>query len=122
MNSLGPTILVADHEPLISKVVKAVLETDGYAVTVVDSSEQALKEGALLKPHLLIIEPVMPGISGVEVATRLSRETKCKVLFLTALADDSDFREMVRGLLRQGCDSGVLSKPFENQQLLDHVH
>jgi CheY-like chemotaxis protein len=122
MNSLVPTILVADHEPAISEVVSGILEADGYAIKVASSSEQALQLGALFKPQLLVIEPIMPGISGVEVATRLSRETSCKVLFLTTLADDSDFREMVRGLQRQGCDSGTLSKPFKRQELLDHVH
>lgn len=122
MNSPCPTILIADHEPVMSNFVKTVLEVDGYNVTVVDSSEQALRRGAVVKPYLLIIDPIMPGVSGVEVATRLSRETNCKVLFLTALADDGDFKEMVRGLLRQGCDAGILSKPFERPQLLEYVH
>src|ERR1700747_1078953 len=103
MNSPSLIILIADHNPPMSEFVKAILEKDGYAVTVVDSSEQALMQGALLKPRLLIIDPVMPRISGVEVAARLSRETNCKVLFLTVMADDADFREMVRGLSRQSC-------------------
>jgi len=122
MNPLVPTILVVDHEPAISEVVSGILEEDGYAIKVADSSEQALQLGALLKPQLLVIDPIMPGISGVEVATRLSRETSCKILFLTTMADDSDFREMVRGLQKQGYDSGTLSKPFKKQELLDYVH
>ena len=115
------SILVADHDPAISDVLRVCLEAEGYGVTVVNSSEQALKQGTSLRPQLLLIDPVMPGISGVEVATRLSRETNCKVLFVTAFADDADFKEMVRGLLKQGCDAGILPKPFEKQQLLESV-
>jgi CheY-like chemotaxis protein len=115
------SILVADHEPAISDVLRVCLEVEGYGVTVVNSSEQALKQGTSLRPQLLLIDPVMPGMSGVEVATRLSRETSCKVLFVTAFADDADFKEMVRGLLQQGCDAGILPKPFEKPQLLESV-
>jgi CheY-like chemotaxis protein len=115
------SILVADHNPPISDVLKVFLEAEGYGVTVVNSSEQALKQGTSLRPQLLLIDPVMPGTSGVEVATRLSRETNCKVLFVTAFADDADFKEMVRGLQKQGCDTGILPKPFEKDQLLDSV-
>src|ERR1019366_958417 len=115
------TILVADHSPPITDVLKVYLEAEGYGVTVVNSSEQALKQGTPLRPQLLLIDPVMPGMSGVEVATRLSRETNCKVLFVTAFADDADFREMVRGLQKQGCDAGILPKPFEKDQLLESV-
>src|SRR5690348_11793844 len=100
----SPSILVADHNPPILEVVKVCLGSKGYDVTVVNSSDQALKQGTSLRPQLLLIDPVMPGTSGVEVATRLSRETNCKVLFVTAFADDRDFKEMVRGLVKQGCD------------------
>jgi len=115
------SILVADHNPPISDALKVFLEAEGYGVTVVNSSEQALKQGTPLRPQLLLIDPVMPGTSGVEVATRLSRETNCKVLFVTAFADDADFKEMVRGLQKQGCDAGILPKPFEKDQLLESV-
>jgi len=115
------SILVADHNPPISDVLRVYLEAEGYGVTVVNSSEQALKQGALLRPQLLLIDPLMPGISGVEAATRLSTETNCKVLFVTAFADDADFKELVRGLLKQGCDAGILPKPFDKPQLLESV-
>lgn len=117
----APRILVADHNPPMSEAVKVCLEAEGYAVTVVGSSDQALKQGPGLKPQLLMIDPIMPGISGVEVATKLARDTNCKVLFVTALADDPDFKEMVRGLIRQGCDASILPKPFEKGELLGSV-
>jgi CheY-like chemotaxis protein len=54
------SILVADHNPPISDVLRVYLEAEGYAITVVNSSEQALRQGALLRPQLLLIDPVMP--------------------------------------------------------------
>jgi CheY-like chemotaxis protein len=117
----APRILIVDHNPPILEVVGGFLRAEGYSITEAGSSTEALKLGGALKPHLVIIDPIMPGISGVEAATRLSRDTKCKVLFLTALADDSDFREMVRGLHLQGIDASVLARPFDRDHLLASV-
>ena len=117
----APSILIVDHNPPILEVVGGFLRAEGYALTEAGASTEALRLGGTLKPQLLIIDPIMPGISGVEVATRLNRDTKCKVLFLTALADDPDFREMVRGLHLQGIDASVLPRPFEKDQLLASV-
>ena len=63
----------------------------------------------------------MPGLSGVETAIRISDEIRCKVLFLTTMAADQDFREMVRGLRQQGCDCDALPKLFSKEELLDYV-
>jgi DNA-binding response OmpR family regulator len=114
-------ILVADHNPPILEVVKAILEVEGYNVRTVDSSDSALGQGPLFAPHLLIIDPVMPAISGVEVARRLAATTKCKVLFLTSLALDSTLKEVVRFLNNERCYSDALWKPFEKKELLDQV-
>jgi len=114
-------ILIADHEPLIGSFVAGVLSQDGYETRLEQSSTVAIESAATFLPQLLVIDPIMPGLSGVEAAARISRETKCKVLFLTTLASDSDFREMLRGLRQQGCDCEALFKSSSKEQLLDHV-
>jgi len=117
----SPTILVSDHSAPLAEYVKTILESEGYAVRVSNSSTEALSEGTRYKPGLLIIDPVMPGLSGVEVALRICRQGSCKVLFLSALADDSDFKDVVKGVRQQGCDVRALPKPFEINDLLDCV-
>jgi CheY-like chemotaxis protein len=115
-------ILIADHEPPIASLVAGILTQDGYHTHTEQSSSDAIQNAGLFGPSLLIIDPVMPGLSGVEVATRISTQTKCKVLFLTTLASDNDFRELMRGLRQQGCDCEALPKPFSKEQLIEHVH
>lgn len=114
-------ILIVDHELSISDLVSALLQQDGYETRIEQSSSGAIKGAAVFRPHLLVIEPVMPGLSGVETAKRISDEIKCKVVFLTTMAADQDFRELVRGLRQQGCDCEALPKPFSKEQLVEHV-
>jgi len=118
----SPKILIADHEPLIASLVAGILTQDGYETRTEQSSSDAIQNAGTFGPSLLVIDPIMPGLSGVEVAMRIARQTKCKVLFLTTLASDNDFREMVRGLRQQGCDCEALPKPFTKEQLVEHVH
>jgi len=105
-------ILIVDHELSIADLVSALLQQDGYETRIEQSSSGAIKVAASFHPQLLVIEPVMPALSGVETAIRISGEIKCKVLFLTSMAADQDFRELVRGLRQQGCDCDALPKPF----------
>jgi DNA-binding response OmpR family regulator len=117
----SPRILVVDHSAPIAEYVEGILENEGYVVRVCNSSDEALSEGSRYKPSLLIIDPIMPGLSGVEVATRMSNGQSCKVLFLSSLADDSDFKDVIKGIRQQGCDAQALPKPFEKDKFLDCV-
>ena len=102
----GIRVLVVDHEPLVSEAVAALLESDGYIVRVVFTSEEALSEAGVFNPAVLVIDPLMPTLSGVDVAKRISRQIGCKVLFLTA---QDNFK-------MTGCE--VLLKPFNNENFL----
>jgi len=102
----GVRVLVVDHEPLVSEAVAALLESDGYIVRVVFSSEDALREAGIFNPAVLVIDPEMPALSGVKVAKRISRQTGCKVLFLTT---HEHFK-------LSGCE--VLLKPFKKENFL----
>jgi CheY-like chemotaxis protein len=98
-----------------------VLADDGYEVHVAGSSREAIDLSRGLGPELLVINPAMPTLSGVEAARQISRDAKCKVLFLSDLAKDSDFREMLRGLRQQGCECSAIGVPFESSELLTYV-
>ena len=96
------SILIVDHQNAVLGLAKKVLADDGYEVHVAGSSREAIDLSRGLGPELLVINPAMPTLSGVEAAREISRDAKCKVLFLSDLAKDSDFREMLRGLRQQG--------------------
>ena len=115
------SILIVDHQNAVLGLAKKVLADDGYEVHVAGSSREAIDLSRGLGPELLVINPAMPTLSGVEAARQISRDVKCKVLFLSDLAKDSDFREMLRGLRQQGCECSAIGVPFESSELLTYV-
>jgi DNA-binding response OmpR family regulator len=115
------SVLIVDQQRSVLEDVKHVLSDDGYAVNVAASTREALDLMGHLEVELLVINPAMPVLSGVEAAKLISQEKKCKVLFLSDLAKDVDFREMLRGLRQQGCECSAISVPFERTELLAYV-
>jgi DNA-binding response OmpR family regulator len=115
------SILITDHDKALSDLVSRALSRDGYEVRVAASSVAAIECAPTFRPDLLVINPAMPNLSGVEAARQICRDTKCKVLFLSALARDPDFRDMLRGLRQQGCECSALGVPFDNDELLAYV-
>lgn len=114
-------ILVVDHEPLVTGLVSSVLSKDGYKTLVVHSSSEAIQQAPSFASDLVVIDPIMPGVSGLETAAQIAKATQSRILFLTALCDDREFREELRGMQQQGCRCGALPKPIVREQLLDYV-
>lgn len=114
-------VLIADHEPVVADLINSLLKEDGYKTMVVYSSSDAIQRAVTFRPNLVIIDPIMPGLSGVEAATKIAKSTRSKILFLTTLASDRDFRELLRGIRQQGLDCDALPKPFTKEQLVTFV-
>lgn len=115
-------VLVADPDPILLERVVMLLAVDGYAVRGASTSKEAIDRAQITLPKLLIINPQMPGLSGVQAASQISRDVRCKVIFLTELAKDADFRELLRGLRQQGCDCLAVNVPFEDDEIIAQVH
>ena len=115
-------VLIADPDPSVLERVVMLLAVDGYAVRGAGTSQEAIDRAETQLPKLLIINPQMPGLSGFEVASQISRKVHCKVIFLTDLAKDPDFREALRGLRQQGCDCSAVNFPFEDDDFVAEVH
>lgn len=116
------SVLIADPDPSVLERAMMLLAVDGYAVRGASTSQEAIDRAEAQLPKLLIINPQMPGLSGFEVASQISRKAHCKVIFLTELAKDADFREALRGLRQQGCDCSAVNVPFEDDDLVGEVH
>jgi CheY-like chemotaxis protein len=114
-------ILVVHHERLIAEVICAYLKEDKYETRVETASEDAIGAARQFPPNLLVIDPVMPGISGVDAAKRIFDETRCKVLLVSAMAGESGFTEILNELRTHGCDCEAFPTPFEKEDLLEHV-
>lgn len=108
-------VLVVDDDVVLRRVVRAVLEADGFKVVEAPDGEQGLKIAAEVKPSVVILDVMMPGLDGVEVCRRMDHSAT-KVLMLTALGDVGTEAAALEAGAR-----GYLTKPFSSLELLDRV-
>ena len=112
-------ILVVEDEADIRKLVHYNLTQDHYKVVEAENGDQALKIIQRDKPHLVVLDLMMPGMSGLEVCRTLrgqSETAKIPILMLTAKAAEAD---RVLGL-ELGADD-YLAKPFSPRELIARV-
>ena len=105
-------ILVVDDEPKILEVVSALFESKGFTVFPADNGMNALEIFNRENISLVVLDLMMPGISGEEVCKTIRRKSRIPVIMLTAKAEESD---LVDGL-GIGADDYV-TKPFGLMEL-----
>ena len=109
-------ILVIDDEPSIINLVSAYLKPEGYEVYTATDGNAGLKAARTFKPDLIILDLMLPGLDGIELLSRLRRESDVYVLMLTARTDETD---KIIGL-SVGADDYV-TKPFSPRELVARV-
>jgi two-component system alkaline phosphatase synthesis response regulator PhoP len=109
-------ILVIDDEPSIVKLVSAYLKPEGYEVYTATDGPSGLKAARAYKPDLIILDVMLPGIDGLELLSRLRRESDVYVILLTARTEETD---KIVGL-SVGADDYV-TKPFSPRELTARV-
>lgn len=113
------TVLVVDDSPSTVTLVRATLEQAGYQVLVATSGEKALPRVALVKPDLILLDILMPGMDGFEICAQLKARKAVRhipVIFLSALAETFD---KVKGFELGAVD--YLIKPIAPAELLARV-
>jgi len=110
-------ILVVEDDPTIGRFVELELAHSGYSVTRVTDGEAALAAVQDRTPHLVILDLMLPGVDGLEVARRIREAgNDMPILMLTARSETQD--------VVLGFDAGAddyLRKPFEIPELLSRV-
>ena len=109
-------ILVIDDEPSILNLVTAYLKPEGYEVHTAMDGQSGLKAARAFKPDLVILDIMLPGIDGLELLSRLRRESQVYVILLTAKTEETD---KIVGLAI-GADDYV-TKPFSPRELTARV-
>ena len=111
-----PTILVAEDEGALITLLRYNLEREGYRVLEAQDGEEALLVAAEEKPDLVLLDWMLPQLSGIEVCRRLRgrQETRnVPIIMLTARGEETD---RIRGL-DTGADD-YMTKPFAMTELL----
>jgi two-component system KDP operon response regulator KdpE len=112
----GPVILVVDDEPQILRVLRTGLPPRGYQVRTASGGEEALEEIRKEMPDLVILDLVMPEMSGLEVCQRVREFASIPIIVLSAKGSESD----KVAALDSGADDYV-TKPFGMNELLARV-
>jgi two-component system alkaline phosphatase synthesis response regulator PhoP len=113
---MSARILVIDDEQSIIDIVQAYLEAEGYEVITAMDGRSGFKAAQLRDPDLVILDIMLPGMDGIELLTRLRRESDVYVIMLTAKTEETD---KVIGL-SVGADD-YLTKPFSPRELTARV-
>jgi two-component system alkaline phosphatase synthesis response regulator PhoP len=108
--------LVIDDEQSILDLVSAYLRQEGYRVDTALDGPSGLKAARAHQPDLVVLDWMLPGMDGLELLTRLRRESDVYVILLTAKSEETD---KVVGL-SVGADD-YLTKPFSPRELVARV-
>ena len=112
-------ILLVDDEPNILVPLEFLMTQQGYTVEKATNGQEALSKMTVFRPDLVILDVMMPGIDGFEVARRIRQNENLdntRIIFLTAKGSQAD--------RRQGYSMGgevYISKPFDNDELVNTV-
>jgi DNA-binding response OmpR family regulator len=110
------TILVVEDEPSLQETLAYNLKKEGYTVEAVGDGREAVDLARQLKPDLIVLDLMLPGMDGFEVTRTLRKEMNTSILMLTARDDEID---RVVGL-EVGADD-YLTKPFSMRELMARV-
>lgn len=109
-------ILVVDDDLAIAEMIGIVLRGKGFEVMTAPDGASALDAFDRLRPDLVLLDLMLPGMDGIEVCRELRRRSGVPVIMLTARSDTSD---VVEGL-EAGADD-YLTKPFQPEELVARI-
>lgn len=110
------TVLLVDDDPKIRELLRLYVERDGHRTFTAADGETAVATALRSRPDLVVLDVMLPGFDGFEVARRIRDESDVPILMLTARSGDSD---KVVGL-DLGADDYVV-KPFSPRELMARV-
>jgi CheY-like chemotaxis protein len=117
---MGVKVLVVDDEDYIRRLIRFVLEDEGYEVILASTTDEALNLIREKKPDIVTVDLMMPGRSGLELLEEMKADpaiSDIPSLVVTAVG--------IRADLEQANELGAtatLNKPFSHRQLVDAIH
>jgi putative two-component system response regulator len=114
-NNMGSMVLIVDDEYIGRETLQAALEGEGYELEMAENGLQAIEKAKKLLPDVILLDVMMPGMSGFDVCGRIRSDpqiAEIPIIILTALDD----RESLLNALKAGADD-FISKPFDRYEL-----
>ncbi len=113
------TVLVVDDNPSNLELLEAHLKADGYKAVSAINGQEALERVAEKPPDLVLLDVMMPGMSGYEVCKCLKGDDKTRFIPVVMITALKDLEDKIKGI-EAGADD-FLTKPFNKQELLTRV-
>jgi putative two-component system response regulator len=113
--NMGSMVLIVDDEYIGRETLQSVLEGEGYELEMAENGLQAIEKAKKLLPDVILLDVMMPGMTGFEVCQRIRSDpqiAEIPIIILTALDD----RESLLNALKAGADD-FISKPFDRFEL-----
>src|ERR687891_2700800 len=116
MDTMRQRILVVDDDPALAEMLTIVLRGEGFETAVVSDGTKAMPALRELKPDLVLLDLMLPGMNGIDVCKAIRTESVVPIVMLTAKSDTVD---VVLGL-ESGADDYVV-KPFKPKELVARI-
>ena len=113
-------IFIVEDEPSIATLVKYNLEKENYKVFISNNGEEGLKEIKKIEPDLILLDWMLPDLSGIEICRSLKKDKKFKFIPIIMLTAKGQEEDKVLGL-NTGADD-YLVKPFSHSELVARIN
>jgi len=117
--SKAKRVLAIDDDPTLRKMIQSTLQKKGYAVLTTDTGENGLKLAQDEKPHVILLDVILPGMKGNEVCRRLKNDPLTKDIPIIFLTSQDSPQEVIEHY-ELGADIH-LTKPIDPKELLSQV-
>ena len=114
-----PRVLIVDDEPRTLRMMEAMLVSAGYSVILAENGTEAIDKAIKSSPHVILLDVMMPGIDGFEVASRLQAIPQTKDIPIVMVTALGEVKDRVKAL-KMGADD-FLTKPVNKTELITRV-
>ena len=119
MAGRSKTILIADDDPKVADTLRMILENAGYRALVAYSGEEAARLIGEITPDAVLLDVILPGMDGVEVAIRACQAApNCRVLLFSGRPDAADLLAQAQS---RGYSFPILAKPTRPKEVLQKI-
>ena len=116
---MAANILVVEDEPAIQALIAANLQRSGHVTLTANDAESALKQVHQTLPDLILLDWMLPGMSGIDLARRLRAAERTRLVPIIMLTARGDEHDKILGL-EAGADD-YITKPFSPRELLARI-
>lgn len=116
---MGKRILLVEDSPAHMQLMQAALANRGYVLLTAEDGERALKQARAERPDLILLDVVLPKVSGFQVCRELKNDAELKAIPVILVSSKTQEFDRYWGL-KQGAD-GYITKPFRPEQLAAEV-